>query len=248
MLSINAGGRGIKNISLWLLLTFIGQQAFANEPLLKAQLIAARFTYITAGIASQVEIVNAKDGELVKKGALLVAFDCNRLNASETIAQAHIDATNARLNSLSRLYELNSASALEVTLAVSEETIAKGELESVKAQTKYCEIRAPYQARVVERFIQPYQYVEPGVELLHIYDPSSLEVQFVAPSSGLLQLQKNKSFSIHLDELNINLTGNIIRTSGRIDPVSQTIQVYGELDNHPNALLEGMSGFVTLEP
>ena len=250
MLSVNAipGRRRVQIFFLLLLPIFIGQKAFANESLLKAQLIAVRFTYITAGIASQVKVVNAKDGDLVKSGALLVAFDCNRLNASAKVAQAHIDAADARLDSLSKLYKLNSASGLEVTLAVSEEAIAKGELEAVNAQRKYCKIKAPYQARVVEKYIQPFQYVEPGVQLLHIYDPSSLEVQFVAPSSWLLQLQKNKPFSIHLDELNISLTGNIVRTSGRIDPVSQTIQVYGELDSHPKELLEGMSGFVTLEP
>lgn len=227
---------------------FTGSQVFANGPSLKAQLIAARFTYISAGIASQVKVVNAKNGDLIKSGALLVAFDCNRLKASASIAQAHIDAANARFNSLSKLYDLNAASALEVTLAATEEAIAKGELASVSAQIKYCKINSPYPARIAERYIQPYQYVEPGVQLLHIYDPSSLEVQFVAPSSWLLQLQKNNSFSIHLDELNIDLSGNIIRTSGRVDPVSQTIQVYGKLDSHPKELLEGMSGFVTLEP
>ena len=225
----------------------VGQQAFASEPLLKAQLVASRFTYITAGIASQVQAVNAKDGELIKSGTLLIAFDCSKLKASASIANAHIDAANARLKSLSRLFELNASSALEVTLAVTEEAIARGELDAVNAQIKYCQIRAPYQARVTERYIQPYQYVEPGIQLLHIYEPSSLEVQFVAPSSSLLQLQKNNAFSIHLDELSIDLTGSIVRTSGKIDPVSQTIQVYGKLDHHPKMLLEGMSGYVTLK-
>ncbi|MGB2683753.1 MAG: HlyD family efflux transporter periplasmic adaptor subunit [Olleya sp.] len=226
----------------------MGQQAYANESQLKAQLIAGRFTNLAAGISSLVTAVEVKDGELVESGAALILFDCDGLKASKAIAKAHIDAANAQFNSLSKLRKLNSASALEVTLAATEQAIAEGELDSVTAKIKYCIIKAPYQSRVVARHIQPYQYVEPGTELLHIYDPSSLEVQFVAPSSLLSQLSGNKGFSIHLDELDIDLTGNIIRTGGQIDPVSQTIKVYGQLDSHPTELLEGMSGFVTLQP
>ena len=227
-----------------------GKKAVADEGgyRVKAQLIAERFTDIASGIASLVLKIDVKSGELVKKGSTLVIFDCGTLKASATIAKAHTSVATAKLASLSKLYKLNSASELEVKLASAEKTMAKAELASVNAQIKYCKIKAPYKTRVVEKYIQPYQYVEPGTPLLHIYDPDSLQVQFVAPSSGLIKLRENKAFSIHLDELDIDLTGKIIRTGGIVDPVSQTIQVYGELDSHPTTLLEGMSGFVTLQP
>lgn len=223
------------------------KQALAAEYRLKAQLIAERFTDIASGIDSLVLSIDAKNGALIKKGATLVAFDCDRLKASATIAKAHIKVATAKLSSLTKLYKLHSASLSEVNLAAAEEIMAKAELTSVNAQIKYCKIKAPYKTRVVQKYIQPYQYVQPGTPLLHIYDPDSLQVQFVAPSSGLTEFRENKPFSIHLDELNIDLTGRIIRTGGSIDPVSQTIQVYGELDSHPETLLEGMSGFVTLQ-
>lgn len=231
-----------------MLLATLGASSFsaANEVSLKAQLIAGRYTVIASGISSQVKVVNARDGELIKPGRLLVSLDCEALQASFSIAKAHISAASARYKSLSRLEQLNSASPLEVQLAAAEKAMAEGELAAVRAQIKYCDIKAPYQARVVARMVQPYQFVEPGTKLLQIYDPRSLEVQFVAPSSRLKSLQGKLPFSIYIDELGLNLTGTIVRVGGKVDPVSQTVQVYGELDSHPDQLLEGMSGVVTV--
>lgn len=224
------------------------QAAWAQEASvsLRAQLVASRFTTLSAGLSAQVRTLKAQEGQLVQQGDTLVTLDCEVLQASKTVAKARLRATEAKHKSAQALLKLNSASPLEVALAGAEKEMAQGELQSITAQLKPCVVKAPFDARIVASKVQPHQYVELGAPMLEIYDPGSLEVQFVAPSTLLHQLKTGTPFRLMLDEIGLEVSGQLSRLGGKIDPVSQTIQVYGELKQPSELLLEGMSGSVTL--
>ena len=55
-----------------------------------------------------------------------------------------------------------------------------------------------------------------------------------------------KHFQVILDETNKSYEAEIVRLGGKVDPVSQTIKVYGRFVNKSAELLPGMSGAVEL--
>jgi membrane fusion protein, multidrug efflux system len=64
----------------------------------------------------------------------------------------------------------------------------------------------------------------------------------------LPQLKTGKAFKVTLDETAKTYQAQIIRIGGRVDPVSQTIKVYGRIADNSVELLPGMSGAIELAP
>jgi hypothetical protein len=50
------------------------------------------------------------------------------------------------------------------------------------------------------------------------------------------------AFSVKVDELEREYTGHIVRLGARIDPLSQSVSLAGEIEGTHSELLAGMSG------
>jgi hypothetical protein len=83
---------------------------------------------------------------------------------------------------------------------------------------------------------------------LEILDDRSLEVELIAPSRWLAWLKPGYGFAVHIEETDKTYPAVITRVGGRVDPVSQTIKVFGEIQGDANDLMAGTSGRVNIPP
>lgn len=83
---------------------------------------------------------------------------------------------------------------------------------------------------------------------LEILDDRSLEVELIAPSRWLAWLKPGYAFTVHIDETDKTYPADITRVGGRVDPVSQTIKVFGEIRGEATELMAGMSGRANIPP
>ena len=96
--------------------------------------------------------------------------------------------------------------------------------------------------------MQEFQYATPGQPLLEILDDRSLEIELIAPSRWLAFLKPGYPFAVHIEETDKTYSAAITRVSGRVDPVSQTIKVFGEIRDGASELMAGMSGRANIPP
>ncbi len=227
------------------------EQVLADESALLAgqgvlaQLIAVNSAMLSAGIAGKITEVSAKIGDYVEKGQTLVTFDCSALLAQQKIYAAQMHASQINLDVNQRLLELNNVGAKELALTQAEYDSASAQLEVITLQVEQCVIQAPFSGRVVERNADPFETVNAGTELIELLAQDELEVILVAPSNWLSWLSLEKNFSLRVDETGVDYSGTVVRLGGRVDPVSQTVLVWGKLDNAGSELLPGMSGSIT---
>lgn len=217
---------------------------FAQTEGVRGQLIPQQKTTLAAGMGGKLSRVTATIGQRVKRGQRLVVFDCGVLQARQSIAQASVRASQARFESNQALLSLNSVGPLEVNLSAAELAMAKGELQVIERELDQCEIVAPFSGVVVERFVEPHQYVPTGEALLSLVSNSSLEVRLLAPSVWLNWLRPGVEFRFSVDEIAETFSGKVTRLGGQVDAISQSITLYGELTQPSKALLSGMSGQV----
>jgi len=213
----------------------------------RAQLVPLNKGVFSAGIAAIVEQVAVQEGDLVKEGDLLLSFDCDQIEAARDTAAARVKSAEATLEVNRELVKLNSVGPLEVRLNEAELEGAKGELASVNAQLKNCEIRAPFDGAVTSRAVESFQFVEEGAALLELVSRNALEVRMLMPSTTLSWLEVGSGFTMYVEELELILPGKIVRIGGAVDPVSLTIPVFGTLSERDTALLPGMSGRVEFD-
>ena len=103
-------------------------------------------------------------------------------------------------------------------------------------------MKAPFSGTVVEKTAQAYQFASVGDPLMRIVNADSLEVEAVLPSTALAWIKTGLPFTLQLDETGEQVTAVIDRLVSEVDPVSQTLRIFGKIQDNNLHLLPGMSG------
>lgn len=226
-----------------------GEHTGANtEQLLRAQIKARESTQISSEMSGRITQLKVRDGERFSAGQVLVGFHCSLEEAQLSKAKATLEKKRKTHEVNQKLEKLNSISTLQLAVSKTEEDEAKADVRVTQTMLERCTIKAPFSGKVVEVTARAYQSVREGEPLLEIINEKDLEVEFIAPSRTLPQLKPGKTFKVTLDETTKTYKASIIRLGGRVDPVSQTIKVYGRITDNSAELLPGMSGAIQLTP
>lgn len=217
-------------------------------PEIRAQISPRHHTVLSAEIAGKVMRLDLREGEGFAAGDVLAAIDCAAHEARRDRAAAQEEGARRRLETAGRLDRLSSISRLEVDEARAALAAAAAETALARVFVARCEIRAPFSGRVAETLAQEHQYVAEGEQLLAILDDGALEVEMLVPSRWLAWLAAGQSFSVEIDELGRSVEAEIARIGARVDPVSQSIKVFGRIPQDTPGLVAGMSGVARLAP
>ena len=210
---------------------------------IRTQLSARNALTVSAEIAARVASLPLREGEAFRAGQTLVGFDCSLYQNQQRKAEATVEAATAVLQSNQRMAELNSIGRFEVEQSQAKLKEAQAEVASAKLLVGRCAIAAPFAGRVVKRQVAAHQYVSPGNPLLDIVETGQLELQMIVPSKWLSWLKPGSSFMVEVEELGKSYPAKVQRLGAQIDPVSQTLPVYGVMDGSQPGLLPGMSGW-----
>lgn len=197
---------------------------------------------LSSEIAGRIVRLALHEGEPFKKGDGLVEFDCNGLQAAQGAARAGLEHAQARLSGLEALAARHSAGSQDVALARTDADKARFELRAASLAVEHCVIKAPFTGRVVELKAHPFETVAAGAPLLAVLADTDLEIALVMPAGWLAWLVPGQVFTLALDETGRSHPGRITRLGAQIDPISQTLTVYGVLTDEPAGLISGMSG------
>lgn len=215
---------------------------------IRVQVAAQHQTTLSAELGAKIASMPLKEGDTFRAGQSLVVFDCSLFRAQLNKAQAQNDAARQTLKVNKRLAELNSISNLEVELAEAKVKETEAEAASMRATVSHCSLSAPFSGRVAKVYVEPFQFTTQGKPLMDIVDTQHLEVRLIVPSRWLSWLNKGSRFSIRVDELNRDYNVKVTRLGARIDPVSQSVSLAGEIEGSPAELLPGMSGWASFKP
>jgi len=219
----------------------------AAGPLLAAEqargiIEAPAHAQLSARISAPVARLPFREGDSFHKGDVLAAFDCGRFAAALRAARAAWRAQALKARSKKRLVKFQAAGKLDAAIAAAESDKAKAEAEAAALKVRDCTLVAPYDGRVVERFVQEFETPQAGKPLMSIVATGQLEVVMIAPSSWLGRIGVGAKFSFLVDETGARLKGEVTRTGAVVDAVSQTVRVRGILRDPPAGVLPGMSG------
>ena len=215
---------------------------------IRAQLTARNYTTLSSEASARIDRIATRIGQHFTKGDLLIAFDCVTQQAQVARARAVVTQAEKTAAINQRLANLRSIGQLELEVSLAEVRKAKAELAIADAAVSKCRIDAPFNGITVEQKAQEFQYATPGQPLLEILDDRSLEVELIAPSRWLAWLKPGYFFQVHIEETDKTYKAEITRVGGRVDPVSQTIKVFGEIRGDAPDLMAGMSGRANIPP
>lgn len=217
-------------------------------PQLRAQLRAVRSTVLCSDMAGRIIDLKIKEGDRFAAGQPLVRFLCSSQENALAKARA-VEDKRFKLHEINKnLLPLKSVSNLEVEVSMAELAEAQAEVRQARTMIERCQVRAPFAGRVAEVLARQDQFIAEGQPLLEILSEDELELEFLAPSVWLKWLKPGQEFAVAIDELGESFPGKVTRLSARLDPVSQSIKVFGRVEDHARRLLPGMSGRIDMKP
>jgi len=211
---------------------------------IRTQLVSQHDVVISSQVEGKIAQLSLKDGDAFKRGELLVGFDCELYEAQLHKAEAAADAASKVYSVNKQLSTLRSVGELDVEQAKAKAKEADAEAAYVRATVNRCRVTAPFTGRIAKRIAAQYEYVPAGKPLLQIVDGGNLELKLNVPSVWLTWLRVGTALQIHIDDLNADYAGAIVRLGARVDPVSQTLEVNAHIQGSHLELLPGMSGWV----
>jgi membrane fusion protein, multidrug efflux system len=219
-----------------------------NAPEIRAQLTPRQYTTLSSEMAGRIDKIATRVGERFREGDVLITFECAVPRAQ--LARAQAVATQAEKTHAinQRLVSLRSMGQLELDVSAAEVQKAKADLAGAEAVASKCSIAAPFSGVTVDQKAREFQYTTPGQALLDVLDDHVLEIELIAPSRWLSWLKPGYAFQVNIDETEKTYPARITRIGGRVDPVSQSIKVIGEIDGDAPDLMAGMSGRATMTP
>jgi membrane fusion protein (multidrug efflux system) len=197
---------------------------------------------LAAQMAGRIVDVNVRMGARIRKGQTLLRFDCGEQEARLNMAKAELDGAQHVYDAKSKLQAMQSASVLEVSQAAAETEKFKAQIQLYQAQIRLCNINSPFSGRVTKLRAKPFESVNVGQPLVEVVNDERLKVQLNIPSVWLAQVKVNNPFSIHIDETGKTYEARVRRINGKVDAVSQSIEIEGEFSARTDDLLPGMSG------
>jgi len=212
---------------------------------IRAQLTPRRYTTISSEIGARISNIHVSEGGYFKAGQKLVSFDCSLQQAQLRKSEADLSSAEKTFSANKRLAELNSVGQVELDLSQAASRKAAADVEMSRTLLRKCSISAPYSGRVAEQRGREQQFAQAGQPLLEILDDSALELEYLVPSRWLVWLKPGARFFVRIDETGKTYPATVVRTGARIDPVSQSIKIKGQVAGRYPELLAGMSGVVS---
>jgi membrane fusion protein, multidrug efflux system len=256
-----ACGRWLRGLVVGLATAFCASAAAAQKPEpagvssanggaeeIRAQLTSLHYTTLSSEMAGRIDKIATRVGDHFHEGDVLILFDCAVPRAQMAHAQAVVTQAEKTFEINRRLVAQKSMSQLELDVPAAEVLKAKADLVAAEAIASKCSIPAPFSGVTVEQKAREFQYATPGQALLDVLDDRALEVELTAPSHWLGWLKPGSPFKVRIDETGKTYSARVTRLGGRVDPVSQSIKVIGEISGDAPELMAGMSGRASITP
>lgn len=223
--------------------------------------VEARFeTSISSRILATVQQVSVSAGDRIGTGSPLVVLDSRDLASRVTQASESLSGAKARVvearNEFQRIDALFRENVVpssrfdesQRTVRVAESEVLRLEqaLEEARIGQTFSEISSPFEARVIERFVDPGDTAVPGQALLRIYDPNTLRLAAYVRESLAAHLAEGATVGVVIESLDQSIEATIEEIVPQAEPGSRTFLVKASLPLD-DRIFPGMFGRLVLQ-
>jgi membrane fusion protein (multidrug efflux system) len=209
---------------------------------IRVLVVADQESLLAAQMVGRVGQVAVQLGSAIRAGQVLLRFHCDEQEAHLNMANAELYGARQTHESKLKLQAMQSVADIEVQQAAAAAQRAKAQTQLYQAQLKQCTISAPFSGRVTKLHVKSHESVNIGQALVEVVNDRKLKVQLNVPSLWLAWMKPGAAFSMQIDETGKSYEARVARINGRVDPVSQSVEIEGEVVGTPANLLPGMSG------
>ena len=227
--------------------TVVQNERVSHELRALGTAIANESIEVTSKTANLVAAVHFRDGELVRRGAVLVELDSAQARADLAEANAALTESTSQYLRARDLLATNVVSQSQFEQLEATMKANRARADAAEARLADTVIRAPFGGRVGLRRVSVGSLVNPGTVITTLDDTSVMKVDFSVPENDLASLRPGLELSARTAaQPGEPLTGRVLTIDSRIDPATRSVTVRALVPNQAGALRPGMLVNVTL--
>ncbi len=196
---------------------------------------------ITAKSSNIVKEIHFRDGQLVKRGAVLVELDSAQTRADLAVASAALTESTSQYRRSRELLPTQALSTSQFEQIEATKNANSARADAARARLEDTVIRAPFSGRIGLRRVSVGSLINPGTVITTLDDASLIKIDFPVPESNLTALRAGLDLSAESSAYpGRRFAGTVASVDSRIDPVSRTVLVRAEVPNPEGLLKPGM--------
>lgn len=221
--------------------TRVSAASFADETTAVGTLKSNESVVLRPETSGRIAAIHFKDGQVVRRGALLLSLDAGIQEAELQQARANLALAQANQQRNEDLFQKKfiSQQSLDNTkaaLKVQEASVALAEARLAKTR-----IRAPFDGVVGIRNVSVGDYVKEGEELVNVEDIATLKVDFRLPEAYLGRLGRGQTLEVSSDALpGVPFQATLEAVDPLVDVNGRSISCRALLPNREGRLRPGM--------
>jgi RND family efflux transporter MFP subunit len=231
----------------------VGRDTIVIGPIISGELRAENEATVRAEIGGSVTQVNVREGQAVRKGAVLGRIETRTLDDVRQSAMSAVRNADNQLavarREMERTETLVKAGALaardldvarqNVTAAEAQLADAKSRLASADRQLADTVLHAPINGMIAKRPVNIGDVVSVGAELFTIIDPSSMRLEASVPSDDLSHLRIGATVEFTVRGYDQRFAGRITMIAPQADPVTRQVPIFVSIRASPRPSRSG---------
>lgn len=197
-------------------------------------------------VASLIDRVDFKEGQMVRKGDLLVELENKEIVAGLAVAEAALSESRSIYQRSKSLATSQAISASNLEQLLAQVQVDEAQVEAARARLANTRILAPFDGRVGLRRVSPGSFVNTSTVITTLDDVSKIKLDFSVPETFLTVIKEGMNIVAHsLVFPDREFLGTVSSVDTRLDPVSRSVQVRALIPNADGVLKPGM--FLTVD-
>lgn len=226
----------------------VGDTAVSNTIDAVGALIAEDSVVLRPEIDGRIEKLLFREGQPVKKGAVLVVLDSAEPRARLAAAEADLKLAESRYRRSEELVAKNFISRQALDEARANLDILRARRQQEKVALNKTVIRAPFSGVAGLRQVSPGAYVSKGDDIVRLDALGTLKLEVPVPETYLSRVRIGLPITLTVDALpGQRFSGTVHAIDPVVDPVSRNVRVRARIANPKGQLKPGMFARATAD-
>lgn len=202
---------------------------------------------VTSEISRKIAAIRFREGDLVRRGAVLVELDDDQERAAVAEAEATLAESERQHHRSRDLHTRHALSSADLDRIESTLKANRARLEAAKARLADTRILAGFDGRTGFRRVSVGTLVGPDTVITTLDDLSVIKLNFTVPETSLYLVSEGLPVSAATPGIPARrFEGQVTHLDSRVDPVTRSIVVRALIPNPDRLLRPGMFMTVTL--
>jgi RND family efflux transporter MFP subunit len=193
---------------------------------------ADHFAQISPEIGGRIETIHVEEGQQVSKGTLLISMNTDATEKQIKGVKSSLELATSTYEKQSTLWEKGIGSEIQYLNAKSTKESLEAQLETLEAQLRMTQIRAPFNGTVDKILLKEGELASPGFPVVEFVNLNGITIKADVPEKFIDNVKVGQNVELSFEALpNYLVKTPIVRVSKVIDPSSRTFEIEVRIKN-----------------